>query len=304
MAAQDLISTAFVCVVCSKVCKNCRCPQEDHDLPSTEDADFRPISLLFDSTMTSTRDGKVDWMARMEKLSIKDPTGLAQMCSPQNDKVISRLISENMRSQKYISMLPEDKQEFASQLRRKQLQRQLPLHDLDPRFCTSLGEKEAPKYDKFMEKRRKKAAGIGQVGEVSSAGLVRCHTCKAPMEPGSPGVIADRLAGECWHPGCFSCCTCRQLLVDNIYFCRDGRIYCGRHYADQLYPRCSACDELIFAREYTQAEGRSWHVHHFCCWRCDTPLAGQRYIAKDDNPYCMACFEKHFSKYHRNDQRI
>ncbi|XP_076469147.1 prickle-like protein 1 [Babylonia areolata] len=116
------------------------------------------------------------------------------------------------------------------------------------------------------------------------------------MESGSPGVIAGRLPGECWHPGCFSCCTCRQLLVDNIYFCREGRVYCGRHYADQLYPRCSACDELIFAREYTQAEGRSWHVHHFCCWQCDTPLAGQRYIAKDDNPYCMYCFEKLFSK--------
>ena len=57
--------------------------------------------------------------------------------------------------------------------------------------------------------------------------------------------------------------------------------------------------QLIFAREYTQAEGRSWHVHHFCCWQCDTPLAGQRYIAKDDNPYCMYCFEKLFSKVRR-----
>ena len=71
-------------------------------------------------------------------------------------------------------MLPEDKQEFASQLRRRQLQRQLPLHDLDPRFCSSLNEKETAKYEKFIEKRRKKAAGIGQIGEVSSSGsLVR-----------------------------------------------------------------------------------------------------------------------------------
>ncbi|KAL8622064.1 hypothetical protein ACOMHN_056549 [Nucella lapillus] len=287
-----------------KVCRHCRCPQEDHDLPTSEDADFRPISLLFDSTMSGgpaggpggRGGGGGDWMARLEKLSLQDPGGLAQMCSPQNDVVISRLISENMRSQKYISMLPEDKQEFAAQLRRRQLQRQLPLHDLDPRFCSSLNEKERGKYEKFIEKRRKKAAGIGQIGEVSSTGKVACHNCKSKMESGSPGVIAGRMPGECWHPGCFSCCTCRQLLVDNIYFGREGRVYCGRHYADQLYPRCTACDELIFAREYTQAEGRSWHVHHFCCWQCDTPLAGQRYIAKDDNPYCMYCFEKLFSK--------
>ena len=57
-------------------------------------------------------------------------------------------------------------------------------------------------------------------------------------------MITARMPGDCWHPGCFSCSTCRQLLVDNIYFCREGRVYCGRHYADQLYPRCTACDEV------------------------------------------------------------
>lgn len=65
-------------------------------------------------------------------------------------------------------MLPQDKQEFASQLRRKQLQRQLPLHDLDPRFCNSLTEKEMHKYEKFSDKRKKKAAGIAQISEAPS----------------------------------------------------------------------------------------------------------------------------------------
>lgn len=81
----------------SKICKNCRCPKEDHDLPTSDDADFRPISLLFDSNMTP-RDGTSDWMTLLGKLSIHDPAGLAQMCSPQTDIVISRLISENMVS--------------------------------------------------------------------------------------------------------------------------------------------------------------------------------------------------------------
>ena len=52
----------------------------------------------------------------------------------------------------------------------------------------------------------------------------------------------------CFHTGCFSCATCKELLVDNIYFYRNGDIYCGRHYADRIYPRCSACDEVIFLR--------------------------------------------------------
>ena len=54
--------------------------------------------------------------------------------------------------------------------------------------------------------------------------------------------------------------------------------------------------QMIFSREYTQAEGKAWHVHHFCCTHCDVTLAGQRYIAKDNNPYCVTCFDKLFSK--------
>ncbi|XP_067684497.1 testin-like [Haliotis asinina] len=286
-----------------KVCKNCRCPQDDHDVPMDREQDFRPISLLFDTVFSP--DAKSDWMDRFEKLNLQDPKVLAQLCSPQNDVVISKLISENLRSQKYISMLPQDKQEFASQLRRKQLQRQLPLHDLDPRFCNSLTEKEMHKYEKFSDKRKKKAAGIAQISEAPSgtAGCLRCHSCKLSMESKMVAVWAGRLPGECWHPQCFNCTTCKELLVDNIYFYKSGEVYCGRHYADLMYPRCDACDELIFAREYTQAENRSWHVHHFCCWYCDSPLAGQRYIAKNNNPYCILCFDRIFSKVCNTCQR-
>jgi hypothetical protein len=54
--------------------------------------------------------------------------------------------------------------------------------------------------------------------------------------------------------------------------------------------------QIIFAREYTQAEKQAWHVQHFCCWFCDAPLAGQRYIANNGNPYCIVCFDRLYSK--------
>lgn len=50
--------------------------------------------------------------------------------------------------------------------------------------------------------------------------------------------------GLCWHPACFACSTCSELLVDLIYFYHDGKIHCGRHHAELLKPRCSACDEV------------------------------------------------------------
>lgn len=58
-------------------------------------------------------------------------------------------------------------------------------------------------------------------------------------------VFASRLGPNAsWHPVCFTCCICHELLVDLIYFHRDGRLYCGRHHAETLKPRCSACDEV------------------------------------------------------------
>ena len=66
------------------------------------------------------------------------------------------------------------------------------------------------------------------------------------MEAGGVTVIADRIGKtKAWHPGCFTCTTCKELLVDMIYFYRNDDIYCERHYADSIYPRCSACDEVI-----------------------------------------------------------
>lgn len=65
--------------------------------------------------------------------------------------------------------MPPDKQLFAAQLRRRQLQKQLPLHDLHPKFCSSLTESELAKFHKFCNKRRQRAAGVGQVMEVKEA---------------------------------------------------------------------------------------------------------------------------------------
>ena len=32
--------------------------------------------------------------------------------------------------------------------------------------------------------------------------------------------------------------------MDLIYFYKDRKLYCGRHHAETLKPRCSACDEV------------------------------------------------------------
>ncbi|XP_039196627.1 prickle-like protein 1 isoform X3 [Crotalus tigris] len=55
--------------------------------------------------------------------------------------------------------------------------------------------------------------------------------------------------------------------------------------------------KIIFADECTEAEGRHWHMKHFCCLECETILGGQRYIMKDGHPLCCGCFESLYAEY-------
>ncbi|CAJ0929171.1 unnamed protein product, partial [Mesorhabditis belari] len=126
---------------------------------------------------------------------------------------------------------------------------------------------------------------------------VPCKQCTDMINVGQVGIRTDHgIKEDTWHPGCFRCEQCQQLLVDMLYFYHQGKYYCGRHFADQLYPRCSGCDELIFANEYTWAEEKSWHFDHFACFKCDFKLGGHRYMTREEQPYCLDCFVKHFAK--------
>lgn len=55
---------------------------------------------------------------------------------------------------------------FAAQLRRRQLQRQIPLHDLHAKFCASLTDNEMHKFQKFVSKRKHKSAGVGVIKDL------------------------------------------------------------------------------------------------------------------------------------------
>lgn len=79
-----------------------------------------------------------------------------------------------------------------------------------------------------------------------------CLQCGLKINGGEVAVFASRAGpGVCWHPSCFVCFTCNELLVDLIYFYQDGKIHCGRHHAELLKPRCSACDEVKKVHPFT-----------------------------------------------------
>ena len=141
-----------------------------------------------------------------------------------------------------------------------------------------------------------------------------CCKCNQIFNNNEVIIKVKHNANIFWHSYCFKCNTCDELLVDLIYFYTNKLIFCGRHFSEQVKPRCAACDEvslrilvsfnlkyfllfkLIFSKEYTKAENQNWHLGHFCCWKCDIPLGGTKYLVVDSKPYCLECHCKIFSK--------
>ncbi|XP_063635241.1 testin [Cydia splendana] len=129
---------------------------------------------------------------------------------------------------------------------------------------------------------------------------VPCQRCKKSMFAGEVAVKAERAGQEAiWHPQCFTCSKCGELLADLVYFFYKDEIYCARDLANVLeIPRCAGCDELIFTRPYTAAEGRAFHVQHFCCYHCDAPLGGKKYVPDDKTglPICLSCYDQFYAE--------
>ncbi|VDK54051.1 unnamed protein product [Anisakis simplex] len=53
-------------------------------------------------------------------------------------------------------------------------------------------------------------------------------------------ISAQRFGDDVyWHPQCFICTDCENLLVDLIYFKHGADVFCGRHHAEHIKPRCA-----------------------------------------------------------------
>ncbi|XP_018414043.1 PREDICTED: testin isoform X1 [Nanorana parkeri] len=317
-----------------KICRNCKCGQEEHEVGSNNEDD-RKVGKLFEDTKYTTLIGKLktDGIPTYKR----NVMILTNPVSTKKDVSISTVtyewappVQNQTLARRYMELIPKDKQPVAgsegAQYRKKQLAKQLPAHDQDPSKCHELSPNEVKQMEQFVKKYKDEVLGVGDVklpkdveaqagdkgkpdnGARSTVTAVKgpdnkaagpqgsayyCFRCKETMREGDPAVYAERAGyDKLWHPSCFVCNTCNELLVDMIYFWKKGKLYCGRHYCDSEKPRCGGCDELIFSNEYTQAEGQNWHLKHFCCFDCDCVLAGEIYVMVNDKPVCKTCYVK------------
>lgn len=194
-------------------------------------------------------------------------------------------------------------------------QRQNAVHDMNASACSGLTTAVMVKEFELLVCHRQTVAGVGKVTRAGSRYLKEvnstasslaasltpseilafstCASCSNPFTHSETTVFAE-LVSKLYHVLCFKCKQCDEALIDFTYYAKDKNVYCGRCHAESFVPRCAGCDELIFDENFTEADGRSWHTHHFCCWRCDTNLRDKKYVKTSaGEPYCVSCYNSH-----------
>ncbi|KAJ6577186.1 hypothetical protein B0H19DRAFT_549089 [Mycena capillaripes] len=136
---------------------------------------------------------------------------------------------------------------------------------------------------------------------------------------GCNGSIVGRIVnamGLRWHPECFRCTVCSELLEHVSSYERDGKAYCHLDYHENFAPRCYSCktaivEERFISLDDPQLGKRTYHEQHFFCAECGDPFlppslpaskgelafSGDGAFVSDDvgftvyrgHPYCEAC---------------
>lgn len=164
--------------------------------------------------------------------------------------------------------------------RDKELSKQLPKQDLAFSYCKHVEPQHRASYEDFIAARNEIALDIGSIfiyfistpnkisnfqffvnnkwnynkeikiltGQVlETTQAADCRGCSVPIAPNTLAIAATKLGlNALWHPKCFVCIVCRNPLVDLTYCTREDEVYCERHYAETLKPRCVGCDEVIY----------------------------------------------------------
>lgn len=154
----------------------------------------------------------------------------------------------------------------------------------------------------------------------------QCAACALPIA----GRIVSA-ASQRFHPHCFTCCQCGELLecvafypeptahresrlarieiratdlnapdnIDGLTALDDGdsslRFYCHLDFHELFSPRCRSCKTPIEG-EIVLACGGEWHKGHFFCAQCGDPFDEKTpFVEKDGYAWCVGCHAGRFN---------
>uniref|UniRef100_A0A8I5R5V2 LIM zinc-binding domain-containing protein n=1 Tax=Papio anubis TaxID=9555 RepID=A0A8I5R5V2_PAPAN len=96
-----------------------------------------------------------------------------------------------------------------------------------------------------------------------------------------------------WHEACFHCSQCRNSLVDKPFAAKEDQLLCTDCYSNEYSSKCQECKKTIMpGTRKMEYKGSSWHETCFICHRCQQPIGTKSFIPKDNQNFCVPCYEK------------
>ncbi|XP_037881608.1 prickle planar cell polarity protein 3-like [Glossina fuscipes] len=208
-----------------KTCQSCKCPREAH--------------AIYQQQTTSVHE-RLGFKVVSPADSGVEPRDLGYTWVPPGIRSSSRI-------NRYFEQLPNNKVPKigteGARYREQQISYQLPKQDLSLQHCKHLEDQYEASYEDFVTARNEISLDIGYVKDAPYD--EHCAHCDNEISLGEMVVAAPKfIENIMWHPRCFTCNICNELLIDLTYCVHEDKIYCERHYAELLKPRCAGCDEL------------------------------------------------------------
>ncbi|KAH9392752.1 Prickle-like protein 2 [Tyrophagus putrescentiae] len=215
--------------------------------------------------------------------------------------------------------------------RHRQLQHQMPIHDAEllrqptaeSRFIRGKQRRALVRSELFLATTHASSSSAAEPvsGLASTIGWRAKEWQQHSSNSNSiSSTTTTATAHHFFHIDCFKCEECQEVLVDLKAYLHpttttpstattfdhhhphphpttsNNYLFCCRHFVEIFKPRCPHCDRLILDEECTEAEGKAWHIGHFCCTECSRSLGGQQYIMASSDvqqqlPYCLTCFD-------------
>uniref|UniRef100_A0A8C3RPI7 LIM and cysteine-rich domains protein 1 n=2 Tax=Chelydra serpentina TaxID=8475 RepID=A0A8C3RPI7_CHESE len=290
-----------------KICKSCKCSQEDHSLSSDTEDDRKIGRLLSDSkysTLTArVKGGDGVRIYKRNRMIITNP--IVSRKDPTFDTITYEWAPPGLTQKlaiQYMELIPKDMQPVAgtegASYRRRQLMRQLPIYDQDSSHCHGLAESEIKLMEDFVKKYKSDALGVGEValpgqgGSAKEEGKQHDKSAAASKPPISTnGALSDAPTGVEY------CCEiCKQVVPTDcpvVYVDRAG-------YNRQWHPACFVCykcSEPLVDLIYFWKNGAVWCGRHYCesirprCAACDEIIFSEDYQQAEG----LTWHKKHFT---------
>ncbi|XP_063719845.1 four and a half LIM domains protein 2-like isoform X2 [Symsagittifera roscoffensis] len=99
-----------------------------------------------------------------------------------------------------------------------------------------------------------------------------------------------------WHERCFKCSNCDVSLVDRLFGSRNDALFCDNCYDEKFGAKCDGCGAVFKAgMKKLEWNGQQWHEECFKCTNCSTVIGCNSFMPKDNQPYCIQCFNDLFA---------